>query len=421
MIFLNILQLLQVILAIYVLMLVFKKGALNSHFHIALVCLVVSILVIPPFGRKFINGATMESKEEYSNLDEAYDRRDDRRHDRDDRHDDRRHDRDDRHDDRRHDRDDRRDDRRHDRDDRRDDRRHDRDDRRDDRRHDRDGRHDDRRHDRDDRHDDRRHDRDDRRDDRRDGRHHHHRHDHDHRRDGRHHHRHDHDPIFPTPNHKLTPSPYTPTPTPPAPTPYTPTPTPPTPTPYTPPAPKPTPTPTPPAPTPTPTPPAPKPASNVVPGNTLSPPESIQMWMNNSVVYIIGKGTPGATLELSLSKSPFQNIFPAGYSPTVNTSGDIEYSINGNGNNTENTLFNNIVTELNETIVYFRLSYKGKTSPIISWNDFNFGYCYFNNPAQNTATDISSFQSTLKAANEYCVNQLDWSSRMAKRLPTSWP
>ena len=44
--FLNILQLLQVILAIYVLMLVFKKGALNSQFHIALVCLVVSILAI---------------------------------------------------------------------------------------------------------------------------------------------------------------------------------------------------------------------------------------------------------------------------------------------------------------------------------------------------------------------------------------
>src|SRR6056300_984728 len=70
--FLNILQLLQVILAIYILMLVFKKGALNSQFHIALVCLVVSILVIPPFGRNFINGATMESKEGLSTLDEAY-------------------------------------------------------------------------------------------------------------------------------------------------------------------------------------------------------------------------------------------------------------------------------------------------------------------------------------------------------------
>src|SRR5210317_1483750 len=70
--FLNILQLLQVILAIYVLMLVFKKGALNSQFHIALVCLVVSILVIPPFGRNFINGATMKSKEGYSTLGEAY-------------------------------------------------------------------------------------------------------------------------------------------------------------------------------------------------------------------------------------------------------------------------------------------------------------------------------------------------------------
>ena len=143
------------------------------------------------------------------------------------------------------------------------------------------------------------------------------------------------------------------------------------------------------------------------------------MWMNNAIIYIIGKGTPGATLELSLSKSPFINILPSDV--IVNTSGDIEYSINGNGNNTENTLFNNIVTELNETIVYFRLSYKGKTSPIISWNDFNFGYCYTNNPEQNTATDSKSFQSTLKAANEYCVNQLDWSSRMAKRLPTSWP
>ena len=143
------------------------------------------------------------------------------------------------------------------------------------------------------------------------------------------------------------------------------------------------------------------------------------MWMNNAIIYIIGKGTPGATLELSLSKSPFINILPSDV--IVNTSGDIEYSINGNGNNTENTLFNNIVTELNETTVYFRLLYKGKTSPIISWNDFNFGYCYTNNPEQNTATDSKSFQSTLKAANEYCVNQLDWSSRMAKGLPTSWP
>ena len=420
MIFLNILQLLQVILTIYVLMLVFKKGALNSQFHIALVCLVVSILVIPPFGRNFINGATMESKEEYSGLGENYDgrddrrhdredRRDDRRHDRDGRHDDRRHDREDRRDDRRHDRDDRRDDRRHDREDRRDDRRHDREDRRDDRRHDRDGRHDDRRHDRDDRRDDRRHDRDGRHDDRRDGRHHHHRHDHDHRRDGRHHHRHDHDqthrgtihPIFPTPNHKLTPSPYTPTPpapipyTPPAPTPYTPTPTPPTPTPYTPPAP--TPTPTPPAPKPTPTPTPTPPAS----GNTLSPPKNIQMWMNNGTYYIIGEGTPGATLELSFSESPFTNTLSSDI--TVNSSGEFEYSTSWN-NSTNSQAFGDIVQLQGYiTDVYFRLSKSDQTSPIISWPIDNFVNCYYNNPEQNTATDSSSFYSTLKAANKYCI------------------
>ena len=429
MIFLNILQLLQVILAIYVLMLVFKKGALNSHFHIALVCLVVSILVIPPFGRKFINGATMESKEEYSGLGENYDGRDDRRdgrkHDREDRRDDRRHDHEDRRDDRRHDHEDRRDDRRHDREDRREDRRDGREDRREDRRDGRedrredrrDGREDrreDRRDGRDDRRDDRRDGRDDRRDDRRDGRHHHHRHDHDHRRDGRHHHRHDHDqthrgtihPIFPTPNHKLTPSPYTPTPpapipyTPPAPTPYTPTPTPPAPTP-------PTPTPyTPPAPTPTPTPPAPKPTPTPTPtppasGNTLSPPKNIQMWMNNGTYYIIGEGTPGATLELSFSESPFTNTLSSDI--TVNSSGEFEYSTSWN-NSTNSQAFGDIVQLQGYiTDVYFRLSKSDQTSPIISWPIDNFVNCYYNNPEQNTATDSSSFYSTLKAANKYCI------------------
>jgi len=395
--FLNILQLLQVILAIYVLMLVFKKGALNSQFHVALVCLVVSILVIPPFGRNFINDATMKSKEGYSTLGEAYGDREDRRDGREDRREDRIADREERREVREERREERREDRIADREERREVREERREERREDRIADR---------------EDHRDGRDDRCDDRRDGRHHHHRHDHHHHRDDHHHHRHDHDqthrgtiqPIFPTPNHKLTPSPYTPTPTPPAPTP-------------TPPAPKPTPLGSKPTPLGSkPTPLGSKPA-NVVPGNNnnLSQPKSIQMWMNNSVVYIIGKGTPGATLELSLSKSPFQNILPSDVK--VNSSGEIDYSINGN---TDTTLFNNIVTELNETTVYFRLSYKGQTSPIISWNDFNFGYCYFNNPAQNNATDSKSFQTTLKAANEYCVNQLDWSATN-NGLPTSWP
>jgi len=149
-----------------------------------------------------------------------------------------------------------------------------------------------------------------------------------------------------------------------------------------------------------------------------SSPDNIQMWMNNSVVYIIGTGTPGATLELSLSQSPFTNILPSDV--TVNTSGEIDYSINGNGNNTENTLFNNIVDELYNQPVYFRLSKNDQTSPIISWSSNNFADCYFNNPAQNTANSISSFQSTLKAANEYCVNQLGWSATN-NGLPTSWP
>ena len=69
--FLNVVQLLQAILAIFVLMLVFKKGGVKHHFHVALACLVASILVIPPLGRNFINGATMESDEGYS----EYDRR----------------------------------------------------------------------------------------------------------------------------------------------------------------------------------------------------------------------------------------------------------------------------------------------------------------------------------------------------------
>ena len=94
--FLNVLQLLQAILAIFVLMLVFKKGGVKHHFHVALACLVASILVIPPLGRNFINGATMESDEGYSEYNHE-----DRREDREDRREDRRGDRRERREDRR--------------------------------------------------------------------------------------------------------------------------------------------------------------------------------------------------------------------------------------------------------------------------------------------------------------------------------
>jgi len=120
-------------------------------------------------------------------------------------------------------------------------------------------------------------------------------------------------------------------------------------------------------------------------------------------------------LELSLSESPFTNILPSDV--IVNSSGDIEYSIN---DNTDTTLFNNIVTELNGQKVYFRLSKSGQTSPIISWSSLNFADCYFNNPGQTNATGIKSFQPSLKAANEYCVNTLGWSVTN-NGLPTSWP
>jgi hypothetical protein len=355
--FLNILQLLQVILAIYVLMLVFKKGALNPQFHVALVCLVVSILAIPPFGRNFINGATMESKEGYSKEEHHKDH-----HARKEEHHKDHHARKEEHHKDHHARNEE----------------HHKD-----------------HHARNEEHHEERIIR------RETGHDHHH-----HGRRGHHHHdkrRHEeHDktskdhiqPIFPTPTHKHNPSPYTPTH----------------------PATKSTVQPATGSATKSATKSTVQPAANVV--KSLSPPESIQMWMNNSVVYIIGKGRPGATLELSISKSPFTNILPSDI--TVNNSGEIEYSINGNGNNAENTLFNNIVTELNETTVYFRLSYKGQTSPIISWNDYNFGYCYSNNPQQNTAKNISSFQNTLKDANDYCVNTLGWPSTN-NGLPTSWP
>ena len=382
MIFLNILQLLQVILAIYVLMLVFKKGALNSHFHIALVCLVVSILVIPPFGRKFINGATMESKEEYSNLDEAYGHHHDKHarrehHAHHAHHDHHAHNRDHHHEERMIRREidhhhDRHDDRRHDREDRRDDRRHDREDRRDDRRHDRDGRHDDRRHDR-----------------------HHRREHHENNKT----HGGSVQPIAPIPKHKHIPSPYTPTPTPPAPKPTsTPTPTPPAP------KPTPTPTPTPPAPKPTPTPTPTPPA----PTNTLFPPKNIVIWgafstaAPNGVYNIIGTGTPGATLELSLSNSPFKNILPS--DAIVNSSGDIEISIK------DGTTLNKIFAS-NETISYFRLSKDNKTSQILSWEVME--GCWLNNPALNNAYNISSFIKALPAARTYCDD--------TNAMITSWP
>ena len=302
MIFLNILQLLQVILAIYVLMLVFKKGALNSQFHIALVCLVVSILAIPPFGRNFINGATIESKEEYSNLDEAYGHH----HDHHDRHD---------HADHRGDREERREDRE---------------------------------------------ERRERRKDRHDDRHHHHRHDHHNRprpppvpnpiptppapiprppipR-----------PPIPTPNHKLTPSPYTPTPSPytPTPSPYTPTPTP---SPYTP-----TPTPSPYTPTSTIT----ITATNAT-GGTLT--ADIVNYNTNTIddntpINLIIKGFTKISAELNPYAPILKNLLQVTIPNTVTTIGAV--AVNGAGYGPFNfcTKLNKVIFEENSQLTFIGTS-----------------------------------------------------------------
>jgi len=60
MVLLNLFQLLQAVLAVILLVCVFKKAYNKREFHIALVCLVVSIMIIPPFGREYVNGATIE-------------------------------------------------------------------------------------------------------------------------------------------------------------------------------------------------------------------------------------------------------------------------------------------------------------------------------------------------------------------------
>jgi len=60
MVLLNLFQLLQAVLAVILLVCVFKKAYNKREFHIALVCLVVSIMIIPPFGREYVNGANIE-------------------------------------------------------------------------------------------------------------------------------------------------------------------------------------------------------------------------------------------------------------------------------------------------------------------------------------------------------------------------
>jgi len=60
MVLLNLFQLLQAVLAVILLVCVLKKAYNKREFHIALVCLVVSIMIIPPFGREYVNGATIE-------------------------------------------------------------------------------------------------------------------------------------------------------------------------------------------------------------------------------------------------------------------------------------------------------------------------------------------------------------------------
>ena len=69
MVLLNLFQLLQAVLAVILLVCVFKKAHNKREFHIALVCLVVSIMIIPPFGREYVNGATIEGASSDSPVD----------------------------------------------------------------------------------------------------------------------------------------------------------------------------------------------------------------------------------------------------------------------------------------------------------------------------------------------------------------
>ena len=145
--------------------------------------------------------------------------------------------------------------------------------------------------------------------------------------------------------------------------------------------------------------------------STLEAPSNINMWLNNSVIYIIGKGVPGSTIEMS-QEMPFNNFLPS--NTIANANGDFQSSINSSNNS---ALFNKILGATNaENKV--RAVKDCKSSSIITFNTNNFNSCYFNNPAQNNAKDMASFTSSLSAANEYCVNTLNISS---SSLSQSYP
>ncbi len=57
---LNFFQFLQALLAIFVVLCLCNKGPVKHHCHVALVVLVISMMIIPPFGRNFFSGASMK-------------------------------------------------------------------------------------------------------------------------------------------------------------------------------------------------------------------------------------------------------------------------------------------------------------------------------------------------------------------------
>jgi hypothetical protein len=139
-----------------------------------------------------------------------------------------------------------------------------------------------------------------------------------------------------------------------------------------------------------------QPTSTPISPGGLSPPKNILPWSygdpNSTMMYIIGTGTPGATLEISNSNSPFKNIFPEGYSPTVNTSGEIEYSLNGNYNT---ALYSNLFNIWDNDKTYFRLSKNGETSPITSLDTNLIGRCYSGNSYLKNVNNITSLKKTI--------------------------
>jgi hypothetical protein len=156
-----------------------------------------------------------------------------------------------------------------------------------------------------------------------------------------------------------------------------------------------------------------QPTPTPIPPGGLSPPKNILIWGFGPMMYIIGTGTPGATLEISSSNSPFKNIFPEGYSPTVNTSGIIEYSLNANNNI---ALYNNLVYSQNNYITYFRLSKDGETSPITSLLYVGTMFdCYWNNRYLKNVTNITSLQQAI-AKSEFFQSCYTTNS-----TPRKWP